>query len=212
MDEDRRIRFLVAPVLFVVSLGFGVWADPTCHLITRVTLTTTEWSTVIGLLAAGSVIVFVAGYIIGTLTYVFLRLAFKLRPRSWGRFHEVALGAALKPALDKLRADGNQSSGPELYVGVALDYSILAQEHEGVHRWLMRRWNAFSIAATSMTALVLSILTGYWVGIPISRMPEWWLSALVFWFALLATAIWAWLDTMRMLRFMATLPKASFDT
>jgi hypothetical protein len=92
-----------------------------------------------------------------------------------------------------------------LSAGAAFDHSIVRREHWGVHRWLFRRWNAFSIAATSISALALSLLPGCLIGIP--RMQIWWLGPVIgFSLILVPVAYWAWRDTMKMVEFMAMLP------
>jgi len=47
---------------------------------------------------------------------------------------------------------------------------ILRESHEGIHRWLFRRWNAVSVAATSFWGLAFSFPLGYAIGIPLLRM------------------------------------------
>jgi hypothetical protein len=81
MDEERRIRFLVSPALFVASLLIGALSDPTGegrHFIAGI-LTDGEWSkSLVGLVAGGGVVVFAGGYVFGTITVFFLRLPFLL--------------------------------------------------------------------------------------------------------------------------------------
>ena len=92
MDEDRRIRFLVPPSLFVAFLLLGALLDQTMRDFMVEHLKEFNWpQLLISLLAGGGLIVFALGYVFGTLTYFVLRLGFRLRPQSWGRFHEVAM-------------------------------------------------------------------------------------------------------------------------
>jgi hypothetical protein len=119
MDEDRRIRFLVAPTLFVASLLWGAWSDSVAHEFIVQALKLPDWSKIIGLIAGGGVIVFAAGYVIGTFTYFFLRLLFQLRPRRWGksRFHEVAFSdESFARAWHRLGAPGSPDRRQELSV------------------------------------------------------------------------------------------------
>jgi hypothetical protein len=90
MDEDRRIRFLVAPTLFVASLLWGAWSDHAWRDFMVATLKDHEWPKLIAAIAGGGLLVFVAGYVIGTWTYFVLRLFFRYRPQCWGksRFHD----------------------------------------------------------------------------------------------------------------------------
>jgi hypothetical protein len=81
MDEDRRIRFLIPPLLFVASLLLGAFVDQsTRDLIVKV-------------FAGGGIVVVVVGYLIGTFTYFILRLVFYIKASVFKgpRFHESAL-------------------------------------------------------------------------------------------------------------------------
>lgn len=212
MDDDRRIRFLVAPILFVASILLGVcldqrWRDPLIKLISQPT--DGAWPKLIGLVAGGGLTVFVAGYVIGTLTYFFLRVIFWIRPLRWGRsrFHEVALtDAALQNIWQVLDASGRPDRSRELFAGVIFDHDVLKRNHEGVHLWIVRRWNAFSIAATSFCGLILSTALGAIVGISASF--AWLFPIIAFSAVLIFVMTWAWRDTMNMLSFIAALPLA----
>src|SRR5271157_5965941 len=77
MDEDRRIRFMVAPLLFLASLAWGLVRDPNAHLANLLAVSGLNLKDASGLIvaaAAGGLVVFVLGYVIGTITYVSLRL------------------------------------------------------------------------------------------------------------------------------------------
>jgi phosphotransferase system glucose/maltose/N-acetylglucosamine-specific IIC component len=207
MDEDRRIRFLVAPMLFVASLLLGALSDQTARDFIVQTLKNPDWSKLIGLIAGGGVVVFAVGYIIGTVTYFVLRLLFRYRPQRWGksRFHEVALSDdAFFQVWTKLGASGMPDRWQELFAGVAFDHGVLRESPEGVHRWLFRRWNAFNIATTSFCGLILSFPFGHFIGIPCSL--AWYFSVGAFAAILVFVMVWAWRDTMNMADFMARLP------
>lgn len=208
MDEDRRIRFLVSPALFVASLLIGAWPDPTTHKCIVDFFENRELSkSFIELAAAGSVVVFAGGYVFGTISHSVLRLYFLLRRRSWGGSHEAELDKDSRPQVwRRLRAPGNPNpndASQDLYAVAAFDYDVLKKHHEGVHEWLFRRWNGFNIAVNSISALLLSLLVGYFIGIPLSL--SWGLSVAFFGIVLVFVAIYAWKDTMRMVRFMASL-------
>jgi hypothetical protein len=89
MDEERQIRFLVAPTLFLASVLLGALSDPATRDFVRQTLLDADWSKVIGLvagaIAGGGVVVFAAGYVFGTSTIFFLRLFFRWRPQALGK-------------------------------------------------------------------------------------------------------------------------------
>jgi hypothetical protein len=209
MDEDRKIRFLVAPILFVASLLVGALLDQNARHALDELLNKLDLSKSIGLIIGGGALVFAAGYAIGTFTQFVLRLIFRFRPHSWGksRFHEVALSdKSLEQVWGLIGAPPGKPEryrSQELFAGVAFDHGFLRKDWEGVHQWLFRRWNGFNIAANSISALVLSLLVGPWIGVP--REPTWVLSVAAFGLILLCMAILAWRDTMHMLEFMARL-------
>jgi hypothetical protein len=204
MDEDRKIRLLPAPILFVASLLLGGFLSGK----TQDFIGLKDGFQLIGIIAAGSVGVFAAGYGIGTCTQVVLRLIFRFRPLSWGksRFHEVALDDdSFERVWEKIvEAPRKSDRALELYAGAVFDHGILKKHREGVHEWLFRRWNGFNTAANSVWPLLLSLPIGHWaLGIPWSVM--WCLPVLILVVALASTAVLAWHDTMNMAGFMASL-------
>jgi hypothetical protein len=206
MDEDRRIRFLVPPMLFVASLLWGAWSNQNGREWIYAVLSKADQSPsigqIVGVVAGAGVVVFAVGYIIGTCNYFFLRLAFRILR---GRFHEVLLSdAAFARVWSLLGAPGVPNRAQELSAGAAFDYDILFKTHEGVHRWLFRRWNAFSIATSSIWALILSFPFGLVIQIPATC--GWFLPVIVFMTILIFVARWAWSDAMGMLTFQAELP------
>jgi hypothetical protein len=202
MDEDRKIRFLVAPILLLASIVWGAWSDETFHYLMRDP--SFDWSKLAGLIAGGSLVVFAGGYIVGTITYVLLRFAFILRPMHKPRFHEVAMSAeALKEVwkrINAFEASESEQRRRELFAGAFFDYVVLRKEYEGVHEWLFRRWNGFNIAANSIVALYFSLLLGLAFGIHLTWV--WCLPVLVLAVLLCFVMYWAWNDTMTMLDFM----------
>jgi hypothetical protein len=73
MDEDRRIRFLIPPALFIASLLLGAFLDkPTFDNLKSFVGNSDGWTELIKLIAAGGFVVFVAGYVIGTMWTVII--------------------------------------------------------------------------------------------------------------------------------------------
>lgn len=209
MDEERRIRFLVAPALFVASLLIGALLDPaeTAFTLVEPHLKGSDWTKpLIELVAGGGVVVFAGGYVFGTIAVFILRLIswFNLSFGGKCRFHEVALPCdSFKQVWTRLGAPGEPDRSQELSAGAVFDFDVLRKDHEGVHRWLFRRWNGFNIATNSICALISSLVIGPLIKIPLNR--AWCLSVLIFAAMLGVVGFLAWLDTMRMLRFMASL-------
>jgi hypothetical protein len=104
MDDDRKIRFVVAPLLFIASVLWGAWFDPGWHKsLTAMfdpSYESSKWfGQAVGLVAGGGLAIFAGGYVIGTLTVFVLWLCFMLRYRlcrgKKSLFHEVALPAGV---------------------------------------------------------------------------------------------------------------------
>ncbi|HLK83821.1 MAG TPA: hypothetical protein VKT99_20335 [Xanthobacteraceae bacterium] len=206
MDEDRKIRFLVPPTLFLVSLLWGAWFDSAKHDWVVNHVFQPDWPKLIGLVAGGSLVVFVGGYIIGTLTHFILRKCSIVCGHS---SHEVVLNEeALTRVLQVLHADSAQNERErrrqELFAGVMFDHGILRERYEGIHKWLFRRWTGFNIAAASVTALILSLAFGTYV-FHITITFQWCIPVVGFAILLAFVGRWAWRDTMQMLEFMARL-------
>ena len=129
MDEERRIRFLVSPALFVASLLIGAWPDPTARQWIVDIFEKPELSkSLIELAAAGSVVVFAGGYVFGTISHSFLRIIFLLKRRSWGGSHEVVFdGVSRQQVLARLHATPGKpdDASQDLYAGAAFDFGIL---------------------------------------------------------------------------------------
>jgi hypothetical protein len=51
MDEDRKIRFLIPPILFMASIFWDAWSDRSAHDLIIEVLKNPDWSKVIGLIA-----------------------------------------------------------------------------------------------------------------------------------------------------------------
>lgn len=209
MDEDRKIRFQVAPILFVASLLLGALLNHGVHSTVEA-LGELNSSKLIGIIAGGGVVVFAVGYVIGTCTQLLLRLIFWCKAWLLGgsRFHEVALSDdSLKRVWDLIGAPpGKPDRSKELFAGVAFDFGVLKKDCEGVSQWLFRRWNGFNTAANSIVALVLSLLVGPSIGVPCRY--SWWLPVVAFVFVLGIVAFLSWRETMNMVGFMASLKNA----
>jgi hypothetical protein len=217
MDQDRTIRFHVAPMLFLASLFLGAWADDPSKINSLMEKCGNEpLSKLVGIIAAGGLIVFVGGYVIGTITYAVLRFFFPLFMLScWcyyqddtlPLFHEAALRQRdFERVWGRINARGKPRRSDELSAVVAYDFGVLRKDYEGVHQWLVRRWNAFSIAATSFIGLLISIPVGHCL-VKICWTSGWLVSLTFFEILLFVVARWAWKDGKDMIGFMARLPE-----
>ncbi len=199
MDEERRIRFLIPPLFFVGSLLLGVACDPDTSLQGLLGLDLDNVGGMLGLLAGGGVVVVTFGFLLGTSTLFILRIGFRI----FGRYHEVVLSAdALTRVWNYLRVPNDQRNARnELFAGAAFDHEVLRQNKEGIHLWLVRRWNAFNVAATSSTAFLVSVVVGWVVGI--SMTSKWILPIVLITALFVWSAVIAWRDTMSMAEFQA---------
>jgi hypothetical protein len=218
MDEARRIRFYVAPVLFLMSLVWGAWFDPSDKEVILNHLDVENLPKLIGLAAGGGFVVFAFGYIIGTLTYAFLRAVVDLKARlcggSW--YHEAGFSSSQlrniwrrtghPPATgDKVEEREQKEREQELSAVILFDFGLIREKHEGVHEWLVRRYTAFIIGSTSVTGLCLSFIIGPWLfSIPMKW--QWWFPVFILIVACFYVACWAWKDGRRMGAFMAEMP------
>jgi len=207
MDEDRRIRFLVSPLLFFASLSWGLLRDATRNLgdiLPGLGLKLEKLPDLIALIAGGGIAVFTVGYVIGTTTYVLLRLAFIVAARfGYGSgSHEITLSdEVLRLVWGRIGAPGEPDRTKMFFAGSTFDHDVLQEEHKGVHQWIVRRWNAFSVAATSVTGLLLSLLAGIALRVRLTR--GWWMPVVVTSIVLGVAAFLARRDTMGMLKFQA---------
>ena len=207
MDEDRKIRFLISPLLFFASISWGLLRDGSLtfgSILPGINFKIGNLPDLLSILLGGSIAVFTVGYIIGTITYVILRLAFIIA-RRFGRgsgSHEIALSdEAFRHIWQKIGASGEPSRAEMFFAGSSFGHDILRKQHEGIHRWIVRRWNAFSVAATSCTALVLSLIVG--ANLQIKLTPSWFIPVALTLIVLCLAAIIAWRDTMGTLEFQA---------
>ena len=209
MDEARTIRFYVAPVLLLMSLIWGAWFDPTKQHVILDHLQVDKLPNLIGLAAGGGFVVFAFGYIIGTLTYAFLRLFFHFKAWCCGgsRYHEAGLLSHLGNVWPRTGHPGAIDHQQELSAVIVFDFGIIRGKYEGVHQWLVRRWNAFSIGTTGVAGLLLSFVIGHWM-FSISFRWEWWVPVGILLVARFYVSCCAWHDGRRMVAFMAQMPDA----
>lgn len=204
MDEERRIRFLIPPLFLIGSLLWGIACDPVTSLQGLVGLEPDDLGDMLALLAGGGVVVVTFGFLLGAITVFVLRTTFRIFLR---RYHEVVLSQhALERIWDRLAVPrDDRINRNELYAGAAFDHEIMKNSREGIHLWLMRRWNAFNVSASSTTALVVSVIGGVCC-LDVSISWKWVLPVCLIIALLLWSAVVAHRDTMRMIEFQANRP------
>ena len=207
MDDDRRIRFLVAPFFFLVSLVWGIAHDPEFSLAPLFSGAESsqlgESTRLVAAIAGGGLALFPLGYAIGGISYVLLRLAFEIahKCRLGLGSHESYFPRELENVLWQALAMPGRPSGLDLFfAGVVFDHCILRDEYTGVHKWLFRRWSAFNIAVASTIALLLSLPFGKMLGIVWCT--DWLWTVSILCVVLVLSAYFSWRDTMGMAAFM----------
>jgi hypothetical protein len=192
LGQDRAIRFAIPPFFLFASLLWGAYLG---HRDLSFFLRPEIAKELLGLLAAAAVVVVPLGFLISVISVTALRLLALI----FGiQTYEAKLDG---PTLDRIWTQ-LQSSQPRnerltLYAATTFDHEIL---DDGIHQWLLRRWNSFNVAAHSIVALLLAQL----VFGPIFSIPQswkWYLSTAVLLVLLLIQASHAWHEVMKMIEF-----------
>lgn len=208
MDEDRKIRFLISPMLFFASVAWAVICDPSSTfstLIPGISISIDNWLQALAVLAVGGIATVAIGVVIGTISHVALRAGFWVKAKICGgsTTHEISLDPpTLSLMWTKLKESGTPNTSDELFIGITFDHDVLLKNHAGVHQWLVRRWNACSIAVTSITGLVLSFIALSCL-LNASLSTKWWAVVSIAFLSFCVVAVLAWRDTMGMLSFQA---------
>jgi hypothetical protein len=198
MDKDRQIRFLYPPLIFLSSIALGVWLDYPNSLSTYFSsmLTNSNTTNVMATLLGLGSLVLVLGYLIGTVTILFLRLLFFSN-----RFnYEFKLSKQTYEQIGKLifkDKDDTVEKKERMYAAIVFDHSHI---NDRIHGWIVRRWNAFMIASFSVVGLLGSLIFGPPLGFSVTC--GWFLTVNFF---ILCFMLQSWLshrETMRMISFL----------
>src|SRR6266852_7122352 len=210
MDEDRQIRFLISPFFLYCSLLWWGYVSPETYQLFA-NLKPDSLKELLSIVAAAGAATLPLGYSIGTITTLFLRGTFEIRNKYQRGERQIYEAWLSKQSLDAILKRVNaptEDRASLLYAAATFDHSLLP---EGVHKWLMRRWNAFNIASSSAFALFMSLLIVparmlyTWSWKPLGGWDHklwWWLVTNVSLIcALLAMAYFSWRETMGMVEF-----------
>lgn len=202
MDKEREIRFLYPAMIVGLYFAWGWLGDPQgwreLDTIKAVFKNMGPVpSTLAGILAGGSLILII-GYVLGTVTYT------ALRGLSWlcsDSTHEIPNSPK---ALEAIWSVAGLESKPlnnaeQQMATVWLDFS---QCKQGVHEWIVRRWNAFNLSANIASGLLICLA---WRVFHSSRQTPacWCIFGLIGFVICFANALIAHRDTMAMLEFAA---------
>ncbi len=206
MDPERQIRFLYPPLFFVAAIAWGLRLDSTRSIgdIVPLALFQEPGSAILAVVAGGGVVVAALGLLINTIPWMLFRVVALARGT---QSHEAVLSnEGLDRIRDILGLPVSSTQDDALFLTATFDHREL---HESIHKWLLRRWNAFNVNSSVVSALTLAVIVGGRLGIHLGK--EWLLTSLAVGSIFAAMAWWAWRDTMGMLEFQATLmskPKA----
>ena len=176
--------------------------------------------------AAGGVVVIVGGIALGAFTRLFLSILsiaiwLIIVPiqcirkhlgnctetewcSSWETFFSEKTTTRI---VDKLGMTGSKRASLSkqwlwyFYIAVTFDHKYLRENHEGVHAWLIRRWNGFNASFSSVIALELSLRCGERLIIGIADV--WSDLVTVLMIVLSAHAVLSWWETGKMIRYQA---------
>src|SRR5713226_7517068 len=189
MDQDRQIRFAIPPFFLFASLLWGAYL---AHRDLSPIFKPETAKEVLGVLAAAAVAIIPVGFLISTLSVMLLRLLALIARTP--TYEAVLEDSALEHIWSQLKSTQAKDKKLTLYAAATFDHELLA---EGIHTWLLRRWNSFNVATHSIVALFLAHAVARIF--KISQVPGWWVSTLVVVGVLFFAAFNAWRETMSMI-------------
>ncbi len=197
MNKDRQIQLLYPPLFFLAALAVAVYLDPSKGIGTYLPIAKDApigLEKLVGIVAAGGILIIVAGFLIGTVSICLLRIAFRLAGHS--QYEAVLPHGCLARIWPKLRTTQQRDKSLTLFATATFDHELLPKS---IHEWLLRRWSSFNICVRSCVALVLAWVVVWRASIQPGR--DWYVgvSVVVFFFAI--QAILAWRETMSMIDF-----------
>lgn len=205
MDAERQIRFLFPPLFLMASLAWGIFLDDRRHISEFLPVHGTSSADVVAIVAGGGVVVTSLGFLINTISWALSRFG------AW-LFRRLPHEAVLPPeVLSQLRTilghNGVSIANEALFLSATFDHGTL---DAGIHKWILRRWNAFNLNASVPVALALALFLGGKLHLYIPC--EWMLQSLAISSMFTLMAYWAWRDTMRMIEFQVRLKAGQQDS
>lgn len=196
MNKERQIQLLYPPLFFLVAFAFAVYLDPSKGIDTYLPIKEAPigLEKLVGIVAAGGILIVVVGFLIGTVSICLLRGVFWLAGHA--DYGAVLPQGCLARIWPKLRTTQKRDKSLTLFATATFDHELFP---EAIHQWLLRRWSSFNICVRSCVALALAwgVVWRY----SIHPGPDWYVfvSVVVVCFAIQATL--AWRETMGMIDF-----------
>jgi len=211
MDQDRQIRFAIPPFFFLASLLLGAYFSPRPPDLSFLLKPETT-KELFGLFAATAVLILPVGFFISASSILILRLLALalnfLTKGEWPTYEAHLSEGTLGRIWDRINFiavhRGNVTKTLTLYAAVTFDHSMLP---EGIHTWLLRRWNLFNVCCHSIVAIGLAHLVAPWfhprkgTEWQIENTLCWTLSTAIIIFVLAFNAVCAYRETMAMATF-----------
>ena len=160
MDQNRQVRFLIPPFVFLFSLFCGDFLDiyelfPAFFKEAR-----SDTLKVLATLLFGGAGVIALGFIIGSISMCF----FELRKRICKKDHEPITKDAVRHFLQVLdieyEKDYKDKYEGNLYAVGVIHHGLLTAISPGLSDWITRRWNIFTVSLNCFVALILSFSIG----------------------------------------------------
>jgi len=191
MDQDRQIRLAIPPFFLLASPLWGAYLGGRDLSPILKPDTAKE---ALGLLAAAVVAILPVGFLISTISVTLLGMLAAIFRKS--TYEAVLDEPTLGRIWSKVGSEQTKDATLTLYAAATFVYELLAP---GIHKWLLRGWNSFNVAAHSIVALALAHAVA-----PVFSIPQgcaWWATSVVSIAFLGWTAFNAWCQTMKMIEF-----------
>ena len=148
---------------------------------------------IIAALLGGGIIIIILGFVIGTLTINLLRLGFLI----FGiKHYEESLSESTYNNIFKRLGINKGTEKQKFFAVVSFDHETIPN---GVHQWILRRWNSFNVSTNSIMAFVLSVPIISYLNIKFHC--YWFFFIPLISVLFLINAVIAWKETMGMIEF-----------
>ena len=202
MEQNRELRFLIPPLVFLAALGLGAAIDPQIPLLKLLTLGPAENSSrIFSLALAGGVLIVTMGFVISAIAIFLLRIVFFIIGRRPGGYEVAVPQHALLAIWNALKCSGTPEARETLSAVAAYSHSVLPTR---LNDWAGRRWNTFMVSINSAVAIGLAHLIGVtnpWY--PIAQVPGWIVPEVTVASVLLVNGSVAWYQAGRFVAFVS---------
>ncbi len=201
MDKDRQIRFLYPPLFFLAFLWWAYHSHP-LNTISEYLKAPSEskesLNKILGLIAAGGAGVLVLGFLLGTISIVFLTGIFWFRKAHYAAVWPPKALGRLWPKLD-FKKNGKELAEDKKWTLYATATFYFCMLPKGIQAWMMRRWSAFIISTNTVVGLLIVMAIVRVRAIDSGIL--WWITTIIVALFLAVNGCIAWKEYMTMLDF-----------